>query len=104
MPPREIIEWTEANSSLPGIGAWGFYVKDGGMLAVAVSPYEQGEVAAKIALNILEEKTQIQTIPIQTSQEYMLYMREASIKEHKLKLPSIYESFARATNNYFDYQ
>jgi ABC-type uncharacterized transport system substrate-binding protein len=101
VPAREIIQWTQANSNLPGIGAWGFYVEDGGMLAVAVSPYEQGEVAAKIAVNILEGKKQIQTIPIQTNQQYILYMREASMKEHKLKLPSIYEAFARANKHYF---
>ena len=34
--PKEIIKWTETNSSLPGIGAWGFYLKDGGMLAVGI--------------------------------------------------------------------
>ena len=102
VPSQEIIEWTEANSSLPGIGAWGFYVEDGGMLAVAVSPYEQGETAAQIAVNILEGKKRIQTISPQTGQQYILYMREEKLKEHRLRLPSIYEAFARANNSYFE--
>lgn len=102
VPAREIIEWTEANSNLPGIGAWGFYVEDGGMLAVAVSPFEQGEVAAQIAVDVLEGKKRIQTLSPQTGKQYMLYMREDKLKEHRLKLPSIYEAFARANNNYFE--
>ena len=100
--PKEIIEWTEANSTLPGIGGWGFYVEDGGMLAVGISPYEQGEIAAQIAVDILTGKKQIQKISPQNGKQYIFYMRETNMKEHQLKLPPIYEAFARATNHYFE--
>ena len=100
--PKEIIEWTEANSTIPGIGCWGFYVEDGGTLAVGVSPYEQGETAAKIAVDILAKKTQIQKISPQTGRQYIFYMRKTKMEEHELKLPPMYEAFARATNHYFE--
>ena len=100
--PKEIIEWTEANSTIPGIGCWGFYVEDGGTLAVGVSPYEQGETAAKIAVDILVKKIQIQKISPQTGRQYIVYMRKTKMEEHELKLPPMYEAFARATNHYFE--
>ncbi len=100
--PQEIIEWTENNSSIPGISSWGFYVEDGGMLAVGVSPYEQGEIAAKIAVNILDEKQEFASIKPQTGKQYILYMRKSKMNQYRLKLPTIYEAFARATNHYFD--
>jgi ABC-type uncharacterized transport system substrate-binding protein len=63
------------NTSLPSIGGWGFFVEDGGMVSTGVSPFEQGEESAKMAVEIIEKT--------------------------KLKLPKVYEAFARATNNYY---
>ncbi|NES80887.1 MAG: hypothetical protein F6K10_05490 [Moorea sp. SIO2B7] len=100
---RDILEWTEANSRLLKIGTRWFYVEDGGMISVGISPYEQGEEAAKMAVKILDEKTKIEEISIKNPQQYLVSMREKKMKEYdpNLKLPSIYEAFARATNKYF---
>ena len=100
--PSKIIEWTEPRLKMPGIGCWGFFVEDGGMMAVAVSPYEQGEVAAKMAVDIIEEQKSPKDIPIQVSVQYVVYIREESVKARKMELPKILEAFARATDHYYE--
>ncbi|MDM8564077.1 ABC transporter substrate binding protein [Candidatus Halobeggiatoa sp. HSG11] len=96
VPPDKLIEWTETNSRTPGIGAWGFYVENGGMLSVGVSPFEQGEMAANIAVDILDEGVQPNQIEVKTTHQSIILMQEALIKYYDLKLPRIYEAFARA--------
>jgi ABC-type uncharacterized transport system substrate-binding protein len=104
VPPKEIIKWTNANSALPGISFWGFYVEDGGMMAVALSPYEQGEIAAKMTVNIIENATPPKQISVETSHLFVMYMRDSEIKTRlgSLNLPLVYEAFAKATNNYYE--
>ena len=101
VPPEEVIAWTEKNSSLPRLGCWGFYVEDGGMMAVAVSPLEQGEIAAKMAINIVENHIPAQEIPVETNKLFMMYLREEGLKKYHIKLPLTYEAFARSTNHYY---
>ncbi|NJN72244.1 MAG: hypothetical protein HC799_05215 [Limnothrix sp. RL_2_0] len=104
VPYEEVLRWTDENSSLLKIGARGVYVEDGGMIAVGVSPYEQGEVAAKMAIALLENHKKIEDLPVQKSQQYLIYMRQSKMDEYSpfLKMPTVYEAFARATNHYFD--
>ena len=102
VPPQEVMEWTMANSPLPDIGCWGFYVDDGGMLALGVSPYEEGDVAAQMAVDILEHDRPSPELGIKTSRLYVAYARESRLKKYQIKLPKVYESFARATNNYYE--
>lgn len=100
--PKKIIERTEPKLRVPAIGSWGFYVEDGGMMAVAVSPFEQGEEAAKMAVRVIEDKVSTKSIPIQKSHLFVIYIREANIRRRHLQIPGLIEAFARATNNYFE--
>jgi len=100
--PSKIIELTESKLKIPAIGSWGFFVEDGGMMAVAVSPYEQGEEAAKIAVEILEKKHDIQNIKPIVSRLFVIYIRKDSIIRRNLKLPTLIEAFAKATNNFYE--
>jgi len=100
--PRKVIEATEPRLEIPAIGSWGFYVEDGGMMAVAVSPYEQGEEAARMAIKVIEDGVSPRDIPVQTSHLFVIYIREASLKRRHLHVPGLIEAFARATNNYFE--
>jgi len=104
LPAKKIMQWTMENSTLPAVSFWGFYVEDGGMMAVALSPYEQGEIAAKMAQDILEHKKEPRDIPVYTSYLFVIYMRESEIKKRmtSFNLPIIYEAFARATNSYYE--
>ncbi|MCA1994451.1 MAG: hypothetical protein LDL41_20755 [Coleofasciculus sp. S288] len=99
--PEEVMKWTIENSTLPDIGCWGFHVQDGGMLAFGVSPYEEGEEAAKMAVEIIEKRVQPKQIPIKTSNLFVVYMRESRLKKFGIELPRIYSAFAHATNNYY---
>ncbi|HOS39503.1 MAG TPA: ABC transporter substrate binding protein [Spirochaetota bacterium] len=102
IPPKKIIDWTQPRLKMPAIGCWGFYVEDGGMMAVAVSPYEQGEEAAKMAVEIIETKRRPKDIPVKTGVQYVVYIREKLVRDINMDLPRMLEAFARATNNYFE--
>ncbi len=101
VPPSELIACMEASSRIPGIGAWGFYVEDGGMLSVGVSPFEQGETAARLAVEILDHDKNPKALAVETTRQSLVYMRESLMRYHSLELPPIYEAFARATGHYY---
>ncbi len=52
-PPQEIMGWTERHSPVPVTGVNVFNVEDGVAIAVGASPFEHGEVAARLAERIL---------------------------------------------------
>jgi hypothetical protein len=98
--PKEVVAWTEAHSKRPLVGFKVAYGEEGGSLAISTSPYEQGEVAARMALQILEKKVSPMDIPIVSSQQFVVSVREAAVRAHGLELPPLYEAFALATNNF----
>lgn len=102
VPADEIMSWTEENSQVPVIGMNFFNTGDGAMLSVGVSPYEQGEIVSTMALDLLSGKKKISDIPVKTSQQYVISLRNSAIKKRNMKVPKIFEAFARATNNYYD--
>ncbi|MDB5803760.1 MAG: ABC-type uncharacterized transport system, periplasmic component [Betaproteobacteria bacterium] len=100
--PADLVKWTEDNTpKIPVIGTNGFYVEDGGMIAIATSPFEQGEVGARMAVDILDRGRDPKTIPVQSTQEFIVYMRADRVRQNNFPVPRVYESFARAMNNYY---
>lgn len=104
VPPPEVIKWTNENSKLPGISFWMFYVQDGGGLAVALSPFEQGQRASAMASAIIDEGTDPKMIPVETSKFFVIGMRRHVMEEKlgNIQVPILLEAFARANNTYFD--
>ncbi len=108
VPASDVMAWTEANSPVPVIGLQVFNVEDGGMLAIGPSPYEQGEEAGRMAEEILKKRDKrgkqalSQKIPIKPNKHYIIAMRKPAMEQRMLKLPQIYESFARAANTYVE--
>jgi ABC-type uncharacterized transport system substrate-binding protein len=102
VPPEEVMGWTEANSPVPVIGMNVFNSEEGAMLSVGVSPYEQGGVAAEMAIRIIREKISPKTIPTQTSRQYVVSVNNAALKKRGIRIPKVFEAFARATDNYFE--
>ena len=101
--PAEIVKWTEDNTpKIPIIGTNGFYVEDGGMIALATSPFEQGDIGARMAVDILDKKRDPKSIPVQYTQEFIVYMRADRVRQNNFPVPRVYESFARAMNNYYE--
>lgn len=102
VPAAEAMVWTETNSPLPVIGVNVFNVEDGAMISVGVSPYEQGEVAARLAERILEEGIRAGDIPMEMNKMYVIAMRESALLRRGLRLPTVYEAFSRATASYVE--
>lgn len=102
VPSQEVMRWTVANSKLPLIGSNLFNVEDGANLAVGVSPFEQGEVVARMAVEVLEKGITPADIPTQSTQQFIISLRKRGLDNEQIHLPSIYEAFARATNNFFE--
>ena len=101
--PEELVRWTEdITTKIPVIGTNGFYVEDGGMMAIATSPFEQGRVAAEMAIAILEQKADPKSLPVQATQQFISYMRADRMAQNNFVVPQVYESFSRAMNNYFE--
>ncbi len=100
--PQEVMSWTEENANVPVIGINSFNVEDGAAISIGVSPFEQGSVAAKMAETILQQKITANKIPMVQSKQYIVAIRESSMKMKHMKLPSIYEAFGRATENYIE--
>jgi hypothetical protein len=101
VPAAEIIGWTETNSAVPVIGMNAFVAEDGGMLAIATSPNEQGEVAARMAVDILDNGIAPKSIPVQKTSRYVVSMRKSRIAARGFRVPKIYEEFARISNNFY---
>lgn len=102
VPAKEIMSWTEANSPVPVIGMNIFNTDEGAMLSVGVSPYEQGEVAASMAIDIIDNGTSPSNIEVQTSSQYIISLRSSALEKRNIKVPDIFEAFARATAHYFE--
>ena len=98
--PKDLMQWTLLNNSLPAIGAWGFFVEDGGKLSIGVSPFEQGIVAANMAVDYLDRGIYPGVQDVYTTQQSIIYMRENRAQTQGFDLPIIYQNFARATENY----
>ena len=93
--------WTEANSPVPVIGMNTFNSEEGAMLSVGVSPYEQGEVAATMAIKLIEG-VDIKSLPIQTSSQYVVAVRKSALDARNISIPEVFEAYAIASNNYFN--
>ncbi len=51
--PREVMEWTIQNTTVPTFGFFDFGIEDGLLMGVVESGYEHGEKAARYAIDIL---------------------------------------------------
>ena len=100
--PKDIMKWTEANSPVPVVGLGGFMVEDGGMFAVGASGFEQGEITARMAIQVLDGGAIPKTIPEAMPKQFLVYMRARLLNARHLVLPPIYEAFARASNNFYE--
>jgi ABC-type uncharacterized transport system substrate-binding protein len=100
VPAQEVVAWTEAHAARPVISFNGFYTEDGGMLAIGTSPYEQGEVAGRLALQIALERRAPGTLPVRASTQFIVSMRGATMRARGFVLPGVYEAAARTGNQY----
>ncbi len=101
VPPREVMAWTTAHMNVPVIGMNVFNSRDGAMLSVGVSPYEQGETAARMALDILSGRRTAAAIPVRSASQYVVSMSASAVRRYNVRVPRVFEAFARATDNFY---
>ncbi len=102
MKPKDVIDWTRAHTTIPLIGCWDFFVADGGALSISVSPYEQGELSAKMAIDIIEHHRRAKDIPITRNTLFTVSLRGSELKKNNIRIPTIFESFARGLDHYYE--
>jgi hypothetical protein len=100
VPPAEIIARSIQRSTIPVIGTNTFFIDDGGSLAIATSPGEQGRMAARLALDILDRGIAPNQLPLNHTQECVIAMDAARMHAAGLRLPLVYTAAARASGNY----
>ncbi len=101
VPVAEVMDWTNAHSTVPVVGTNAFFVEDGGTLAIGTSPYEQGEVAMTMAERIMRHGTEPGRIAIQSTRQFVVAMRESGIRKWNIRLPAVYEAAARSSANFY---
>lgn len=104
--PEEVAAWTVRNSAKLVIGLNAFNSQDGVPLSVGVSPYEQGEVAAGLALSMMRTGQAAGDFDYVHPTQYFVSMNADAINGSDLYqgIPALLEAFARSTRNYFHRQ
>jgi hypothetical protein len=96
-----VIAWSEEHSPVPLFSGNGFFAEDGGMLAIATSPFEQGEVAARLALEIALRGRKPAELPVVRSHQFIVTMRDSRMRARRFELPFVYEAAARVGDKFF---
>ncbi len=93
----EMMSWMAKHAKVPVIGLDSSVVEDGGPLAIASSPYEQGRVAANMACDIIFKNQKPSEIPIAKTQEFIVCMNPQLVEKMNMWLPEVYTAFSKAT-------
>ena len=99
VPADEVIAWTERYSLHPAIGAGTNFVADGGLMTLAISGTEQGQVAMGMVLQFLASG---QMPPTRTAQQFLVGLNPALVRKRQLQLPAVYEAFAREVGRFME--
>jgi len=68
MSPKEVMNWTQANCTIPTIGFFDFSIEDGMFCGVVESGEEHGYEAAKMAVSLLKGVS-IESLPVKTAEQ-----------------------------------
>lgn len=99
VPPGRVVAWTERHALHPPVGANTNFVTDGGAITLAVSGTEQGEVAMALALQAAAGGPMP---PPRSAQQLLVGLNPALVRQRGLKLPAVYEAFAREIGRFVD--
>lgn len=99
VPAGEVIAWTEQHSRHPALGAGTNYVADGGLMTLAISGTEQGQVAMGMVQQFFATGTMP---PTREAQQFLVGMNPALVRKRQLRLPAVYEAFAREVGRFME--
>ena len=86
MPPKEVMDWTVANSRIPIVGFFIFTVDDGALCGLAESGVEHGFRAGQITLDLLHGKTAVD-VPIVTALDGQSMLNLRTAKRLGISIP-----------------
>ena len=96
----EVMKWIVENTSIPIISTQGYAVEEGAGAAIVSSTYEQGMLAMKSALTMLDD---VHYLPNLSSKIFAVFLNEDHINEREVFITPIYRSFAVGTQKLFNY-
>lgn len=99
--PAAVMKWTMKNATIPVIGLNGFVVEEGAGVAVAASPYEQGEITARMALDIIVNGKVASDIPSKFTEQFVVALNETALKNSNLQVQQIYTAFSKIAKRYY---
>jgi ABC-type uncharacterized transport system substrate-binding protein len=102
--PATVIKWTKEHSDLPMLGFWRFFMEDGGMMAVGLSPFEQGEVSGRMVIDIIERGINAGELGHKLNRLFVMYIRKSAFHKRLAgrKIPVELEAFADAVDGAYD--
>ncbi|MFQ1701952.1 ABC transporter substrate-binding protein [Loktanella agnita] len=100
-PAAQVMQWTEANAAVPVLGLGWTNGQDGAMLTVSSSPFEQGEIAARMALAIIDGAAPA-ALAVRLPEQFLVHLCKTALDRRGIAVPDFYEAFARATDNFYE--
>jgi hypothetical protein len=100
VPPSELLAWTDAHSKALPMATKNGFVGDGGALAISSSPQEQGQVAGRRTVALLQGKSTAQMPPME-GQAFVVALNAQRLEQRGYRLPKVYEAAARAAGTYY---
>ncbi|MCP4149371.1 MAG: hypothetical protein GY757_16610 [bacterium] len=83
--PKDVMAWCYANMTKPVVGVLDFAIEDGCLLGCVESGYEQGEMAAKMVIKILDGKM-VRDMPIVTADKGLIVVNVKTAKKLDIDL------------------
>lgn len=100
---KTVLDWTLAHSPVPLIGLYGFFSQQGGPFVIASPGVLQGEIVAKMAMDIIDNGTKPSSIPIQETAIFDVFFHMKAFHEmfKGIEIPLSYRSLAAASNQIY---
>lgn len=94
VPENEVIEWTSTHTKIPPFGLWDYSVGPKKMIGgYVISGYEQGRLAAEIALKHFEGKA-ISSMPVSANSSLLMFS-ESQLEKWQISIPNSYSQSVR---------
>ncbi|MCC5792740.1 MAG: hypothetical protein JJT82_09080 [Legionellaceae bacterium] len=95
---RALLQWMNAQATIPVVGMYESFMGDGGLMAIAISSYEQGFRAAQMALQLVEKQAQVSDMPVLEGKAFALFIEKGKLKKQfpDIYVPAILDAFSRS--------
>lgn len=98
----QLIAWTTQHAKIPSVGVYESFSIDGGLIAIAISALEQGYSAGWIALQVLENRTEMKDIPLMKGKSFNLFINKSKLRKTfpDARIPVILDTFSKSESKF----